>query len=324
MGTLEWENLEILHVNKQDGSATSIPYDNERSALLGEPSKWKHCLNGEWKFHFSNNPKERPADFYRDDYPTDHWSTLPVPSCWEIKGYGFPIYTNVAYPNPVKTDSLEAIPSIDHDDNPVGSYKRDFELPHWNDKEVFIHFAGVKSAFYLWINGEKVGYSQGSMTPAEFNITPCVKSSKNNVAVEVYKYSDGSYLEDQDMWRLAGIFRDVFVTGKPKLDIRDHFIYCDLDDNYEDAFLNVRAKITNYHGKDVGGYRVIVGLTDENGVPVGERELASQEISIGARQETTVKLEHRISNPRKWSIRWKNSIGQLMFMNYRFEMILLR
>ncbi|WP_337101837.1 glycoside hydrolase family 2 TIM barrel-domain containing protein [Paenibacillus sp. YIM B09110] len=306
MGILEWENLEVLHVNKEDGSATSIPYDNERGALLGEPSKWKLCLNGEWKFHFSKNPKERPTDFYRDDYPTDHWSTLVVPSCWEIKGYGFPIYTNVAYPNPVKTDSLEAIPSIDHDDNPVGSYKRDFELPYWYDKEVFIHFAGVKSAFYLWINGEKVGYSQGSMTPAEFNITPYVKSGKNNVAVEVYKYSDGSYLEDQDMWRLAGIFRDVFVTGKPKVDIRDHFIYCDFDDNYEDAFLNVRAKITNYHGTDVSGYRIIVGLTDENGVPVGERELASKEISIGARQETTVKLEHQILNPRKWSAETPN------------------
>jgi len=297
----EWENLDVIHINKEDGYATSIPYDNELSILQGEPSKWKVCLNGEWKFNFSKNPKERPADFYRVDYNTEHWDTLVVPSCWEIKGYGIPIYTNVAYPNPIKTDSMEAIPSIDHNDNPVGSYKRTFEITDLKDKEVFIHFAGVKSAFYLWINGEKVGYSQGSMTPAEFNITPFIKSGTNLVAVEVYKYSDGSYLEDQDMWRLAGIFRDVFVIAKPKVDIRDHYVYCELDGKYEDALLKVSAKIINYNSKDVSGYSFVIGLMDENGEYVGEKVLISQEVSICAKQEMTVELEHLIHNPLKWS-----------------------
>jgi beta-galactosidase len=306
MKKFDWENLEVLHVNKEDGNATSIPYDNELSMLKGEPSKWMVCLNGEWKFNFSKNPKERPAYFYRVDYNTDHWDRLVVPSCWEIQGYGMPIYTNVAYPNPVKTDSLEAIPSIDHDDNPVGSYKRTFEITDWNGKEVFIHFAGVKSAFYLWINGEKVGYSQGSMTPAEFNITSYIKSGENSVAVEVYKYSDGSYLEDQDMWRLAGIFRDVFLIAKPKVDIRDHYVYCDLDSQYEDAILKVKAKIINYNSTDVSEYSIAIGVMDEKGDYVGEKFLISQEVSIGAEQEVTVELEHLIQNPMKWSAETPN------------------
>jgi len=301
MEKLEWENLEVLHINKENGNATSIPYESEQSILRGEPWKWQYCLNGEWKFQYSNNPKERPANFYCENYCTEHWDTLVVPSCWEIKGYGMPIYTNVAYPNPIKIDPLAAIPSIDHDDNPVGSYKREFELPSWDDKEVFIHFAGVKSAFYLWINSEKVGYSQGSMTPAEFNITPYIRTGKNSVSVEVYKYSDGSYLEDQDMWRLAGIFRDVFLIGKPKVDIRDHYLYCDLDDQYEDAVLKVKAKITNYYSSDINGYSLTIGLMDKNGIYVGEKVLASKEVIVAAKQESTIELEHEIINPLKWS-----------------------
>ena len=301
MAKLEWENLDILQINKEESYATSIPYEDELSAVQGKASKWKINLNGEWKFNFSKNPIERPIDFYLDDYNTDGWDTLVVPSCWEIKGYGFPIYTNVAYPNPVKTDSLEAIPSIDHNDNPVGSYIREFQITDWNDKEVFIHFAGVKSAFYLWINGEKVGYSQGSMTPAEFNITPYIKNGKNTVAVEVYKYSDGSYLEDQDMWRLAGIFREVFVISKPKVDIRDHYIYCDLDDKYEDAILNIMAKINNYKLAEVTGYSLTIGLLDCDGAYVGEKVLTSQEVSVDAQQQVTVDMAARISSPLKWS-----------------------
>lgn len=301
MEKLEWENLDVLQINKEDAYATSITYDSEYSALQGETSKWMIPLNGEWKFRFSNNPSVRPIDFYQDDYDTDSWGMLTVPSCWEIKGYGIPIYTNVAYPNPIRTDSIEAIPSIDHSDNPVGSYKREFEISDWDGREVFIHFAGVKSAFYLWINGKKVGYSQGSMTPAEFNITSFVKSGKNTVAVEVYKYSDGSYLEDQDMWRLAGIFREVYVVGKPKVDIRDHYITCELDDKYEDAILKVESQIFNYNCVDMNGYSITLGLMDKNGLYVGERVLKSEKVSISAQQEIVIKMNHKITNPLKWS-----------------------
>ena len=156
MKKFEWEDLDVLQINKEDAYASSIPYDNEESALEGKESKWTLNLNGEWKFCFCKNPGQRPLDFYKNDFKTDHWDTLIVPSCWEIEGYGFPIYTNSAYPKPVRTEPIEAIPDIDHEDNPVGSYKREFEIDGLEDKEIFIHFAGVKSAFYIWINGEKV------------------------------------------------------------------------------------------------------------------------------------------------------------------------
>lgn len=301
MGKSEWENLNILQINKEDAYATSIPYDSASSALQGESSNWKVSLNGAWQFRFSNNPKERPIEFYQDDYDTSGWDMLSVPSCWEIKGYGMPIYTNVAYPNPVKTDRLEEIPSIDPDDNPVGSYKREFHIQDWDGREVFIHFAGVKSAFYLWINGEKTGYSQGSMTPAEFNITPYIREGRNTVSVEVYKYSDGSYLEDQDMWRLAGIFRDVYLIGKPKVDIRDHFVYCDLDEKYEDVILKIKAEIVNYHPSDIHGYSLNLGLVDEKGSHVGGEVLASHMVSAGSGERITVEMEHLVTNPLKWS-----------------------
>ena len=322
---LEWENLDILQLNKEDAYATSIPYDNEFDAVQGKCSTWNICLNGEWKFHFSKNPIERPIDFYCEDYNTDGWDTLVVPSCWEIKGYGFPIYTNVAYPNPVKMEPLEEIPSIDHNDNPVGSYKRVFQIADWDDKEVFLHFAGVKSAFYVWINGEKVGYSQGAMTPAEFNITPYIKSGENTVAVEVYKYSDGSYLEDQDMWRLAGIFRDVFVIGKPKVDICDHYIRCELDEKYEDAVLKIKAKIKNYNLLDRNGFCFTIGLIDEKGAYVGEKVLESQKVSVAAGQQVSVELEHQVTNPLKWSAETPNLYKVVMtLLNEKNEVVEVR
>jgi len=301
MGRLEWENLDILHINKEDAYATSIPYESEADALAGKTSDWVMNLNGKWQFHFSKNPLERPQDFYKEDYNTENWDTLIIPSCWEIKGYGTPIYTNVAYPDPIRTDSIEAIPSIDHTDNPVGSYKRTFHMPNYSEREVFIHFGGVKSAFYLWINGEKVGYSQGSMTPAEFNITSYIRTGENTLAVEVYKYSDGSYLEDQDMWRLAGIFRDVYIVGTPKVDIRDYFISCDLDEQYEDAVLTVKAKLVNYNNSDVSGYQISMNLVDEMASDSCVEFLDSKEIAIDKDGQVSVTLEASVSNPRKWS-----------------------
>ena len=301
MGKLEWEDLDILHINKEDAYATSIPYQNEAEALAGMMSEGVINLNGEWKFHFSKNPMERPLDFYKEEYNTENWETLIVPSCWEIKGYGTPIYTNVAYPNPIKTDSIEAIPSIDHMDNPVGSYKRQFRIPDWYEREVFIHFAGVKSAFYLWINGEKVGYSQGSMTPAEFNITPYIRAGENTLAVEVYKYSDGSYLEDQDMWRLAGIFRDVYILGVPKVDIRDYFITCDLDEQYENAVLKVKTKLVNYNTGSISGYHISMSLIDEIGTNVFGESFSSSKVEINGGEQISVMMEVPVLNPKKWS-----------------------
>ena len=174
-------------------------------------------------------------DFYKPTFDVSGWDDIRVPANWQEFGYGRPIYTNIRYPFPPDP------PHIPHDYNPVGSYRRVFEIPaSWDGREVFLHFDGVKSAFYVWVNGCKVGYSQDSMTPAEFNITRCLAPGKNILAVEVYRWSDGSYLEDQDMWRFSGIFRRVYLFATPKVHIRDFFVRSTLDDLYQNGILMIR------------------------------------------------------------------------------------
>lgn len=182
-------------------------------------------LNGMWKFYWVKEPSERPLEFYKVDYDVSHWNELPVPSNWEMYGYGTPIYTNVNYP-------FRNLPSVirpqkgftnEVEVNPVGSYRRNFVVPvDWKDKEIFLHFDGAYSGIYIWVNGEKVGYSQGANNDAEFNITPYIRTGENVLAVEVYRWTDGSYLEDQDMFRLSGIHRDVYLYATPRLHVRDY------------------------------------------------------------------------------------------------------
>ena len=208
----DWEDPTMIGQNKEPGHCTLMPYADAASALEGrrETSRFYRSLNGKWKFNWVNKPADRPTDFYQSDYDVSDWAEIPVPSNWQMHGYGRPIYLNMTYPFPANP------PYIPHDYNPVGSYRRTFDLPKaWDGREVFLHFDGVKSAFYVWINGKKVGYSQGSMTPAEFNVTPYLQPGKNVIAAEVYRWSDGSYLEDQDMWRLSGIYRNVYLFATP-------------------------------------------------------------------------------------------------------------
>jgi beta-galactosidase len=199
----DWENSRIFGINKEPAHATLIPFGSKK--LISRNSKeltYIKSLNGIWKFNWVKIPSDRPKDFYKVNFDSSNWKEIDVPSNWQMRGYGIPIYTNVKYPYSINTKD---IPSIDHNYNPVGSYLRFFNIPSkWKGREIFIHFGGVKSAFYIWINGNKVGYSQGSMTPAEFNITKFLKKENNILAVEVYRWSDGSYLEDQDMWRFSG------------------------------------------------------------------------------------------------------------------------
>ncbi|MFW9972252.1 MAG: sugar-binding domain-containing protein, partial [Candidatus Odinarchaeota archaeon] len=235
---LDWENSEMVGQNKELPHNTLIPYQDINSAISGnfESSHFYKSLNGKWKFKWVKKPSERPIDFYKINYDVSNWDEIPVPSNWQMYGYDIPIYTDSKYPYSIKSRN---IPNIDHDYNPVGSYRTKFIIPkNWSKREIFIHFAGVDSAFYLWVNGTKIGYSQDSMTPAEFNITKNIRQGENIIAVEVYRWSDGSYLEDQDMWRFSGIFRDVFVFSTPRIHIRDFFVFCEFDDNYRDAILN--------------------------------------------------------------------------------------
>ena len=194
----DWENSNVFSIGKEKAHSTLFPFESLDKALrTKEDSMHFKSLNGNWKFNWVNTPRERPKEFYKEDSNVDNWKEIDVPSNWQMRGYGIPIYTNVKYPYSLNT---KEVPKIDHNYNPVGSYVRNFNIQlNWLGREVIIHFAGVKSAFYIWINGKKVGYSQGSMTPAEFNITNFIKLGENTLAVEVYRWSDGSYLEDQDM-----------------------------------------------------------------------------------------------------------------------------
>lgn len=306
----DWENEQVISINKEPGHTTYVPFSSVES-LKASPSyrkAWVHpnssryqLLNGMWKFHWVKQPSERPVNFYKPNYDISGWKDIPVPSNWEMYGYGTAIYTNIVYPfkvNPPFIQGDKDYTSVT-EPNPVGSYRKDFTIPKdWKGQEVFIHFDGVYSAMYLWVNGHKVGYSQGSCTDAEFNITPYIKAGKNVLACEVYRWCDGSYLEDQDMFRLSGIYRDVYLFATPKLRLRDYYFTTSFNDNLSEATMNVRTNVTNY-GKAVGAASVALSLLDAEG-----KLVASSSVQINkvlASQESVDKMSAAIKNPHLWS-----------------------
>ena len=236
----DWENPGVFNINREDPHATLISFPNEQSALeaIKEKSPNYLSLNGKWKFNFVRSPDKRPFWFFKDDYDTRDWNDIDVPSNWQMKGYDVPIYVNITYPFKMNP------PFIQHDWNPVGSYKRSFKVPSgWKNKEVFLNFGAVSSAFYVWVNEQMVGYSEDSKVPAEFNITKYLKRGNNTVSVEVYRWSDGSYLEDQDFWRISGIQRNVFLHARPATYINDFFAVGDLKNNYNDGLLKLSVSL---------------------------------------------------------------------------------
>jgi len=256
-----WQDLDVIQVNTEAPHATMMTYPDTESALTFDRSQspWFKSLNGEWKFHWSKNVNERPLDFYKPSFNDAKWALIPVPSNWQMQGYGFPIYTNVKYPFP------EDEPNIPAEINPVGSYRTMFSLPaEWDGRRTLIHFAGVNSCMKLWVNGQEVGYSEGSRTPAEFDITSYVKPGKNLVAVEVFRWCDGSYMEDQDFWRLSGIFREVYLWSVADAHIRDFSI-----DAKMDGALTVAAEIEG----DSADTSVEFELLDPKGKSVLKRQL---------------------------------------------------
>jgi len=236
----DWENPEMFNQNREEPHATFISFPDEQGALEAIKAKSPNylSLDGTWKFNWVRSPDQRPYWFFKDDYDIRDWDDIEVPSNWEMKGYGIPFYVNIGYPFKMNP------PNIHHNWNPVGSYKRNFKVPSkWKDKEVFIHFGAVSSAFYVWVNEQLVGYSEDSKVPAEFNITKYLKGGKNNVSVEVYRWSDGSYLEDQDFWRLSGIQRSVFLHARPKTYINDFFVLGDLENNNNDGLFKLDVSL---------------------------------------------------------------------------------
>lgn len=315
----DWENPEMIGQNKEPGHSTLIPYPDVETALKGvrSESPFYESLNGEWKFNWVRKPADRPVDFYKADYDVSGWDDIVVPSNWQMHGYGIPIYTNMVFPFPANP------PYIPHDNNPVGSYRRNFTIPSgWKGREVFIHFDGVKSAFYIWVNGERVGYSQGSMVPAEFDITKYLKGGRNSVAVEVYRWSDGSYLEDQDMWRLSGIYRNVYLFSAPAVHLRDFAVRAGLDDAYKDGILKIRPKLEVFDkGKDLNGWTVKAQLYDENDKAVLGKPLEKNALAIINEkypQRDTVKfalMQSKVDNPKKWSAEEPNLYTLVLTLN---------
>ncbi|MBN2321194.1 MAG: DUF4981 domain-containing protein [Acidobacteria bacterium] len=300
----DWENPSIVEINREPVRATFTPYMNKERAVGMGASFRQISLNGLWKFHWVPRPEERPAEFYRPDFDTSGWNEIVVPGNWQTQGYGVPIYTNVRYPFRAEPPNIMLDPPPDFTQfelrNPVGSYRRTFSLPEsWDGKRVFIEFAGVKSAFYVWVNGARVGYSQDSMTPAEFDITDYVEAGENTLAVEVYRWSDGSYLEDQDMWRLSGIFRDVTLIARPAVHIHDFHIVTDLDIEYKDAEVTIDVDLRNKSGAKVEGLTLKAAFYTPDGEALGE--LVAVELDLAGNRIDRHTLRIRMNDPELWS-----------------------
>ena len=294
----EWENPEIFQINRERPHATFYSFSNAEAALKAKD--WKESphyqsLNGEWKFKYSDTSSDRPMDFYKDDFDLTQWGTITVPSNWELAGHGIPIYTNVKYVFPANP------PNIPHEINNNGSYKRTFEIPEsWDKKEVFLHFEGVSGAMYIWVNGEFAGYNEGSKTPAEFNITKLLKSGQNSIAVQIMRWSDASYLEDQDFWRLSGIERDVYLFSKEKLALRDIQVKADLTNDFQDGDLAVELELQNFKKSRQSG-RVLVSLFE------GSEKVFQEEKAVAVKDgNLSVSFSKKIENAKPWSAETPN------------------
>lgn len=290
----DWENPAVLHRNRLPARAYKFPYPDETTALSGErgASRWFRLLNGEWKFNYAENPASAPERFYEEDFNVSEWDNIPVPYSWQMLGYGKPHYTNVMYPFPVDPPHVPT-------ENPTGSYRRDFFLPEeWSDRRTLLRFEGVDSAFYVWVNGQQVGFSKGSRIPAEFDITPFVRPGENSVSVRVYQWSDGSYCEDQDMWWLSGIFRDVYLLSVPNTHMWDLQVRTELDESYRDATLKLSAKLQNYSAEKADGLELEAVLLDSDMQRVAE---GFAQASVDPAGEADVEIAIPVTNPHKWT-----------------------
>ena len=316
----DWEDNHVLQINREPARAYFIPFGETKGDRM-------LSLNGDWRFRWTKTPEERIRDFYRVDYNDAQWVTLPVPANWEVNGYGTPIYVSAGYPFKIDPPYVTREPKRDwttyEERNPTGQYRRTFTLPDgWvspddiatnKTGQTFLRFEGVMSAFYVWINGHRVGYSQGSMEPSEFNVTPYVKKGKNQIAVEVYKYSDGSYLEDQDFWRFGGIHRDVLLYHTPDVRIRDVAVRASMD-----GVLQINPQFSVYNGETGDGYRLVATLFDGASTVCRDSVATDEVLDLqhkAARMNEWYpqrgyrkfnRMEMHVDNPRLWSVEHPN------------------
>ncbi len=278
----DWEDNHVLQINREPARAYFIPYGVSK----GDRTL---CLNGEWQFRWTKTPDERVRDFYRTDYDASSWAKLMVPANWEVNGYGTPIYISAGYPFKIDPPYVMKQPKTEWttyiERNPTGQYRRTFTLPAaWQSGQTFLRFEGVMSAFYVWVNGQRVGYSQGSMEPSEFNVTAYLKSGENQIAVEVLKYSDGSYLEDQDFWRFGGIHRDVLLYHTPNIRLRDVTVRTTLNT------LTVNPQFAVFDGETGEGYRLVATLYD------GKEAVGSDTVAT----DIVLDLQHKAARMNEW------------------------
>ncbi len=311
----DWENPALVEQNKEKPHATGMIFSNAADVKTDDYSRSANyqSLNGVWKFVYTDKYADRPMDFYQATLDDTKWSDIPVPSNWEMKGFGIPIYTNIVYPFPKN-------PPFVGDNNPVGTYRKQFTVPDsWNGKEVLLHFGSITGCAFVYINGQKVGMAKNSKSPAEFNISSYLTKGKNVLAVQVFRWHDGSYLEDQDFWRISGIERDVFLYALPKLSVWDFFLKGDLDASYKNGLFSAAVDLRQFTGNTIKSGSVQVEVQDKKGSTVFSRE---QKFTVGADAMQTISFAGNIKNPVKWSaespdlydavITWKDAAGNVL------------
>lgn len=290
----DWENPAVHAIGKEPARATGFPFESREKALAGHRTRSSRFLplNGAWRFSFSPNADRLPQGFEQPGYDVSGWKEIKVPADWQTEGYDQPRYNNITYPFPANR------PLIPHQTNPVGSYRRDVEVPaNWNGSDVILHIGAAGSAYYVWVNGQKVGYSEDSKLPSEFDVTRFVRPGRNTIAIQVYRWSDGSYLEDQDFWRVSGIEREVFLMAAPKTRVRDFFVHAGLDAAYRDGRLAVDMAVTG-SGAPVTARAVLLDGTR----PVLE---LSRRIAAGD-GERAVSLTGAVPGVKQWSAETPN------------------
>jgi len=304
--TPEWENPLVFQINREAHRATFLPYSDEKAAVRDNynESPYFLSLNGNWKFNWVAKPDDRPVDFYKESFDAGSWKEIKVPSNWEMQGYGIPLYANIIYPHGSHA------PYIPHQDNPVGSYRKTFQLPtSWDGRRVYLHFASGTSAMYVWVNGQKVGYSEVTKSPAEFDITKYIHQGENMLAVEVYRWSDGSYLEDQDFWRLSGIDNDVYLYSTAQLRIADFFAHPDLEPSFKNGTLSLNVKLKNYLTRNLNNQTVEVKLLDDSDKKILS---LSKKTNVPANNYCEVLLSKKISSPELWTAETPNLYSLLI------------
>ena len=301
MEKFRWEDPSIFKINKEDGHAIMMSYDSENEALSGKESKYKQSLNGKWKFYWQRGLKNQPENFQLVSFDDSHWDEINVPSVWQTEGYSVPYYYASTFPKAFSRTKSK-IPSIDHNMQEIGFYRKTFVLDEvFDNREVFLHFGAAKSALEVYVNGEFVGYSQGSMAPHEFDITKVLKKGENVITAKLYRFSDGSYLEDQDMWWLCGIYRDVYLFAEPKVCLRDFYFKTDFDDTYNDSNVTLNMYFNNYNNIR-GKIKVSAKLIDSKNEEI---ELGSSEKELSGGKET-ITYNKTVKSPDKWSAETPN------------------